>query len=264
MELTLTYGYYNEKDQLINVTINVEQSLEYYKELKELLKIKAPIESSLIRVGSKGDGGYVMVNEFNSNIAYSFGVGDNTTWDEGMSQLGYDVYMYDPTVTFEPKNPKLHFFKEGIGEKDSEEFKTLETILHRNKHNSVGMILKMDVEGAEWPFLKSVKEETLNMFDQILFEFHGLLNPTKDFNILSLLKKLNKTHQLVHLHGNNCGMVLNIGGLIIPSAIEVTYLNKKYLTTTCNVSLPNPLDSANDLGREDIFLGNWNEFDIEK
>ena len=36
------------------------------------------------------------------------------------------------------------------------------------------MILKMDVEGAEWDFLDTVDTKTLKQFDQIVFEYHEL------------------------------------------------------------------------------------------
>lgn len=41
------------------------------------------------------------------------------------------------------------------------------------------MILKMDIEGAEWDVLGSICCSTLSMFDQIVIEYNGLLSITR-------------------------------------------------------------------------------------
>ena len=88
---------------------------------------------------------------------------------------------------------------------------TLDYFIKRNGHeNQSNMILKMDVEGAEWSFLSTVTSETLNQFDQMVFEFHDLVRP-KDQSVmnatLACINKINRTHSLVHLHGNSCGVI---------------------------------------------------------
>lgn len=266
MNINFKWGYYTRAG-LCEITADLNVSQDYYRELKELLKVKRVKDGDLIRVGLGGaDGGYIMLKSFKDNgIAYSFGISNDVTWDNIMAEMGYDIYQYDHTINALPYERKeFHFFKEGISGIDSEEqpLKTLEYYLNRNKHlEEKNMILKMDVEGAEWDFLETVDSSILKQFDQIVFEMHNMVRPVDANRILPLLKKLNNTHSLVHIHGNNCGYQLKIGDTIFPDVIETTYINKEKYETVEDDSLifPTPLDSPNDRGRVDINLGQWNK-----
>lgn len=251
-----TYGFYDDVGHLYNVNIDIQMSEKYYQDLKEVLKIKKT-NIPFIRIGNPHlDGGYIMTNDFKGNIAYSFGIDKDITWDAQMVEKGYDVFMYDPTVDFSCENPKLHFFKEGIAGHDSDQFKTLKTFLDRNNHSGKNMILKMDVEGAEWDFLNTVDEKTLNRFDQIVMELHGIISTSLPEKVIELISKLNRTHSLVHIHGNNTTATLKIGNIIYHDCIEVTYIKGE--TYDGEVILPISIDIPNDIGRKDVYIGNWN------
>ena len=52
-----------------------------------------------ILLGSKSDGCYVLLNDFNNiKIAYSFGIGRRIQFDKTLADKGIDVYMYDHTI----------------------------------------------------------------------------------------------------------------------------------------------------------------------
>lgn len=268
MNIEYKWGFY-VGGHLINVEAGLNVSKDYYKNLKRVLKIEKMQDYYMTRVGnSNRDGGYIMANDFVCpSQAYSFGISNDVSWDLDMASKGYKIFMYDHTINGLPiDNQNFNFFKEGLGGKHSKNgpLDTLENYIIRNKHtNNKNMILKIDVEGAEWDFLETVKPEILQQFDQILFEFHNLVRACSEDEQqrkINALEKLNKTHQLIHLHGNNCGYQLTIGGALIPDVIEVTYVNKsKYKTVEdTELDLPNHLDYPNDLGRKDIMLGNWN------
>lgn len=257
---------YNKCGWLLNnrlVEIPAESvNFEYFNKLKKVLHIKKVKDYPLIRIGTPDkDGGYIMVDNFGkSNIAYSFGICDDINWDNDMATKGYEIFMYDHTIENLPhENPNFHFFKSGISGIANQQklLNTLEHYIYINKHeNCENMILKMDVEGYEWDFLSTVKEKTLKQFDQIVLELHQLL--ASNNNKLELLEKLNRTHQLIHIHPNNCSMALQIGELIFADTIEVTYINKdNYKTFDSEIILPIELDKPNDLTREDIMLGSW-------
>lgn len=236
--------------------------LKYFDKLKEVLHIKKVDKYSFVRIGTPDkDGGYIMVDNFGkSNIAYSFGICDDINWDNDMANKGYEIFMYDHTIENLPYgNPKFHFFKSGISGIANQHklLNTLEYYIYINEHeNCKNMILKMDVEGYEWDFLSTVKEKTLKQFDQIVLELHQLL--ASNNNKPELLEKLNQTHQLIHIHPNNCSMALQIGEHILADTIEVTYINKDYYKTfDSEIILPIELDRPNDLTREDIILGSW-------
>ena len=165
----------DNKVHVINMTFEIFP--EYFQTLVKTLKIMHPQNHELIRIGAEYDGGYVLIDNFYSNgIAYSFGIRDEISWDNEIADCGYQVFMYDMTIEDIPYHrPEFHFFREGIGgTKDPiQKLDTLENFIARNGHqNSRNMILKMDVEGAEWDFLETVKSETLAQFDQIVLEFH--------------------------------------------------------------------------------------------
>ena len=213
--------------------IKANATASYYEQLRALLTVKKVIGKNFVRVGKHNDGGYIMVDNFqNSGVAYSFGISDDVSWDTDMAARGYEIFMYDPTIDALPAaNPKFHFFREGIADREIKDrsLNTLEHFIGVNGHTDCdNMILKMDVEGAEWSFLATVTSEILSRFDQMTFEFHNLIAP-KDQSVmnatLACLNKINRTHSLVHLHASKCGafMVLD-DKILIPDVLELTYV----------------------------------------
>ena len=267
MDINFLGGYY-VNGRLFQISADLNASKQYYKRLKQVLQKKKVKDASFIRIGRQNsDGGYLMINDITScgKIAYSFGICDDVSWDYNMAELGYDIFMYDHTIEKLPYEiQNFHFFKAGISGTDDKNnpLKTLKYYITKNGHSKEkNMILKMDVEGAEWDFLETVDLKTLRKFDQIVFEFHNLIQAGNSKRNIKLLSKLNKTHQLVHIHGNNCGYVIRIGNSVFPDVFEATYVLKdKYnFEEDCDISLPLPLDIPNDKGRPDIILGKWNE-----
>lgn len=199
-----------------------------YMELSELLRVYE-CTSPFIRVGNNNDGGYVMADcFFNYGEAYSFGISDDCSWDLTMAEKGYDVFMYDHTIEgIIYDDDRLHFNKIGIAEEfdHSDEVDTLENIIYRNGHvNKNGMVLKMDVEGAEYGFMKMVSDSTLNQFDQIVLELHNLHSRPRD--AIDLLHRIDKLFGLIHIHVNNYASVIMIDSRIIPDVLELSFLNK--------------------------------------
>ena len=203
-------------------------------------------------------------------IAYSFGICDDVSWDTAMAEHGYEIFMYDPTINGLPAtNDRFHFFKQGIAgfEVPNQALNTLDHFVKVNDHsNCDNMILKMDVEGAEWKFLETVPSDLLNRFDQIVFEFHNLISPKNSAQIekiLAAFKKLNLTHTPIHVHGNNYGAYINIEGFgIFPDTPEITYVKTENYTfeEDENILLPISLDEPNHPFLPDIPLGYWNKF----
>ena len=260
---------------LNNILVSFQEEInvnpEYYKELRRRLKVKKIIGKNFIRLGRHHDGGYIMVDNFNVSgrgISYSFGINDDVSWDWDMARRGYDVFMYDPTIDTLPYNhERFHFFKAGILgiEIKEQRLNTLENFMKRNGHeNNSNMILKMDVEGAEWSFLSTVSSETLSKFDQIIFEFHDMTQPKNQSVMnatLACISKINRTHSLVHLHACNCGAILILDDKVLfPNVLELTYVKTSNyeLIDDENIYLPIPLDQSNN-GQPDVPLGFWNK-----
>lgn len=254
------------------IVLSVNSNERFYCELKNVLKIRRVKNNSFIRIGRMGDGGYIMIDNFSKGgaVAYSFGISTEVSWDADMAKRGYDVFMYDMTIDKLPyENEKFHFFKEGIGgvKDETKLLDTLDNFIARNGHkNNSDMILKMDVEGAEWNFLETVSSETLNKFDQIVFEFHDLTVPKTSAEMertINLIDKINATHTLVHLHGNNYRQFINVEDIgVIPDVLELSYLrteNYKFHDDK-EIFLPSRFDIPNDSSMPDVPLGYWNNF----
>ena len=270
MNIGFRYGFYGD-NCLYKLDADLNVSVDYYKELKELLKIKKVKNYFLARVGNNDkDGGYIMVNDFleSGGIAYSFGINREYSWDAELAERGYDVYMYDHTIGgYSLTNDGFHFFKEGLGRnfQVTGPLNSVKNYVLRNLHkDKKNMILKIDTEGAEWDFLETVETSTLMQFDQIIMEVHGLVKacPEESWkNRLNLLRKLNETHQLIHLHANNSSYLLELGNSCFADVVEVTYaLKDKYeFADVENLELPISSDYPNDAGRPDVVLGRWND-----
>lgn len=235
--------------------------------IRDLLKIHSVPMERFVRSGKKGDGGYLMLVSLSASpIAYSFGIDHDVSWDADMAVKGYDVYMYDHTVDALPEqNEKFHFFKVGIADSfnHAADVDTLDNLLRKNGHqNQGGMVLKMDVEGAEWGFIDITSEETLSRFDQIIFEMHGFLQTSNIERIYRALEKLNRTHGVVHVHMNNISNYISQNGCaVIADCLEVTYASKKkYDLIPVNTAyLPIEDDSPCDRNLQEPSLGNWND-----
>jgi len=108
------------------------------------------------------------------------GIAGDSTFEDMLSDLGCNVFGYDPTidVTKIPfKNPdKFKAYRIGFGGKDGVEngyeVKTLQTIMRDHGINTLD-VLKMDVEWAEYPtFDAALRQGTLGRIKQIAWEFH--------------------------------------------------------------------------------------------
>lgn len=272
MKVTFARTFYIN-NRPVHFAEHLNANLEYYELLKDRLKIKKIVDKNFVRLGSPNDGGYIMIDNFNvsaeERIAYSFGIANDVSWDWDMTQRGYDVFMYDPTIAGLPQNhERFHFFKEGILGVEIKELSmnTLENFIKINGHEGKSnMILKMDVEGAEWSFLSTVTSETLNQFDQIVFEFHDMIQPKNQSLMnatLACISKINRTHSLVHLHANNTNSFLILDDKILfPNVLELTYVKTSNyeLVDDENIFLPNPIDQPNEKYNQEISLGFWNK-----
>jgi hypothetical protein len=236
--------------------------------IKSVLSLINPcsVECGKVRVGGGHDGGYVMANDFTDNkIAYSIGVGPQVDWDVDMANRGLDIYQYDHTVDFVPaENEKFRYFKFGIGPDDISDIdlKTLEKMLEDNGHSQEkNMILKMDVEHAEWDAFLTMDVEILKRFDQIVMELHGfyeLENPSFRIKAGIVLEKLATHHRCIHVHANNYSTFSVIAGLAFPQTMEVTYCRKeKFNFIDKSDFFPTEDDKPCNPDAPDLYLGQF-------
>ncbi len=237
------------------------QSGQMAKKVLSLLRPMDVVDGSLVRKGGRNDGGYVMLNSHTENtIAYSLGIGDDVSWDLDMAAAGCRVYQYDRSVASPPvTHPSFKWFKLMIGRTTDNHTITVADAIGRNGHNDRDdIILKMDIETAEWDVFESMDEQTLSRFSQMIVEFHCFYLNSIDWaaKIEAVLCKLNKTHQVINLHANNYGYLGIMGGVVIPSTIEVTYVRRRdHEFTDCKKVFPTPLDNPCRADAPDHYLG---------
>lgn len=220
-----------------------------------------------IRIGGMGDGGYVMLDRFSdTKAAYSLGVGGDVSWDLAIAERGIPVYQFDHTVDGPPaSHPLFKFKKNGIGPKDEDVFLSIDSILRRNEHmESRDLILKIDIECAEWDVFDQISVSTLSCFDQIVIEMHSFLR-LREHDWLArtqrVLGKLNRSHVAFHVHANNWGDFQIIDGVPVPDVIEISYIRRDEHTIRPSSELyPTPLDAPCHPERPDIVLGSFRFF----
>jgi hypothetical protein len=206
------------------------------KEIASLVKPYQCSDSKEIRIGGPNDGGYVMQQFDAKSIggAMSIGVGPDVSWDQAVSQAGIFVHMFDPTVSKLPaKVANGLFHKIGIGPVTSSDPKFLPLDKLRQISNfseSENLLLKIDVEGAEWSSLRGLPAGELERYSQIVIEMHDFSQIDDDAfhaTVVDVLNALHKTHIPIHLHANNYAPLLNYGSYWFPEAIEVSYVRRE-------------------------------------
>jgi hypothetical protein len=209
-----------------------------------------------IRLGIKGDGGYV-IGDINTeyDCYISAGVSNEESFTRDFinkyTMAEHNSFAFDGTINSYPYNytTNISFIKKNINSYTNDTNTNLAFLCAKYQN----IFLKMDVEGGEWPWLLSMTTSMLNNFKQIVLEVHGLSGdgwycPYNDK--IRCLKNLNQTHYLIHAHGNNYSPVFNS----IPDVMELTFINKKCLSEApalnrkalpiANLDFPNSTDLA--------------------
>ena len=187
----------------------------------DLTTYKSPFEK--IRLGKVFDGGYIIANIPNVySLIISGGILDDISFENDfINKYNVKCVAFDGTIDALPGcNNDITFFKKNI----SNENNSTTTNLHDIIDSNTSLFLKMDIEGWEIPWIKSLTNDQMNKFEQMVIEFHNPFSKKEK----DIFKKINKTHYLIHFHPNNCCGVVNHHGVIIPKYFECTYVHKKY------------------------------------
>ena len=199
--------------------------------LNELIHPMKVLGKNKIRIGNKYDGGYILLDDFeNIKIAYSLGIFNDVSFDKELADKNIDIFMYDHTIEKLPyENPRFHWKKIGLTGNSTiknDNMKTLDEIITINGHSTEqNMILKFDIESYEWQIFENLPNNIINQFRYIVGEFH--FNEFDNINYYEILKKIQNTHQIFHIHCNNCGEIIDIKGYKICNLLEISFINKK-------------------------------------
>ena len=183
------------------------------------------------RFGSPNDGGYVMCENLLGGIGagYSYGIGGNDDWGCDVSRTyKVPVHQYDcfqpPTLSCRGGQFVPH--SECVGPKsetvDGRVFDSISNQIARNGDSGKPLLVKIDVEGAEWDTLLATPDEILDRFVQIPMELHNTSEP----RFLDVVQKLKRTFHLVHLHFNNDACT-TVEAPFPATAYQVLWVNKR-------------------------------------
>jgi len=210
-------------------------------EFLRLLKLCAPC-NEFTRWGGANDGGYIGCKDGLANsglvAAYSYGIAGTDGWGMDMARLyNLPTYEYDCYSTNAPTpcaGCQVHFLPQCV--KGAHEvsynpaFKTIKEHLAANGHANAGegtLMLKIDVEGAEWTVFEQEDVETLKKFRTINTELHNIGQQFHHPQYLRAMQTLHRAGFVVaHLHGNNYGGTAWFGRYSAPNFLEVLFVRR--------------------------------------
>ena len=213
--------------------------LERRRALFDMLQPVALTNCELDRFGEPHDGGYLMCGNLLGGVqsAYSYGIAGYDGWGcEVSTRFKVPLHQYDCFDTTRPVcgSGQTVFHEECVGDTtgtiDGRAFDTLANQFAKNGDGSKRIVLKMDVEGAEWDSLLSVPDEVLERIDQMAVEFHWQEDEKfqwiGDEKYLRVVKRLREFFEVGHIHFNNASCVGDLEPF--PSwAYEVLFVSKR-------------------------------------
>ena len=213
------------------------------------------IDKPKVRLVPAEDGGYVFADDLAPDQpVMSYGIGKQYEFDRQMAERGHQVFMFDHTIRgIKAPHPNMHFFKQGVaGRTDAaNDLYCLADHIAMNGITSDRIILKMDVEGAEYDALAAVDDATFDRIDQIVLELHGLKKlwrPKWLEAFVNTMTRLNGRFTLFHVHANNYdGRELHVlSGMPVCNVLELSYIRSSRVGRSPSTTVyPTPLDRPN-------------------
>lgn len=203
----------------------------------------------LKRYGGAHDGGYLLCENLIRGVqaAYSYGIGDEDNWGCAVSrQFGVPVHQYDCFTAARPTcdGGRFTFHNACVGgrreTREAREFDTIAAHLAANGDAGKRLLLKIDIEGAEWDALMAAPDAVLDAIDQMAMELHG----TDEARFVDLIRRLKTKFYLVNLHFNNYACTADTAPL--PAwAFQVLWVHKRLGVLDPNGPSPAPLHPLN-------------------
>ena len=235
-----------------NSVINLEVS-------KKLNFLSPFIIKDLIRLGNKGDGGYIIPKKIIKEIEILISFGISNDWslevDFKKRNPGLVINAYDHSISKKTfvkdiryiilnmfllrfsfkkliNSIKIYFSYLTFFKGDVIHFeKRIHNYIHHpyditfdeviSKTKSKKIFLKVDIEGSEYRIIDSIMKYA-DRINAIAIEFHNAdaLRPV----FTSAIKKLQEKFKIIHIHANNYAGYTKDG---LPECSEITFINKK-------------------------------------
>ena len=204
---------------------------------------------TLKRYGSAHDGGYLLCADLlaGAGSAYSYGIDTEDNWGCQVSrELRVPVHQYDCFTEHRPAcdGGTFVFHDECVGPStasvDGRPFDTLARQIAANGDTGKRLLVKIDVEGAEWDALQATPDDVLARVDQLAMELHG----TDEARFLEVVRRLKRSFHLVNVNFNNWGCTPDAAPL--PGwAYQVLWVNKRLGVVDRDAPSPAPRSPEN-------------------
>lgn len=213
--------------------------------------------------GDRADGGYFLATPISRETeVLSVGLGDNISFDYAISSSVSRIHMFDHTIS-EPNHIPINakYYSKGLGATTHKNLMDLPAMLSLTKSSSP-KILKIDIEGAEWEVLQELNIDVLLSVNQIIIEFHNLIeivrNPASFQNAVKVLEFIRKEFWAVNVNANNWANSQIIHGVAFADVLEVTFLRKNDNTSVRTQKISSQ-GFPNNLNEPKLLLGNFDE-----
>ena len=222
-----------ERREISNPALKAQRRDEQVRRflLNELQPI-ALANCELQRFGEANDGGYLLCANLLTEVkaGYSYGISGYDGWGcEVSRRLSIPVHQYDCFDLHAPvcEGGSTVFHGECVAgtaskDKDGRLFDTPEHQFARNGDSAKHLVVKMDVEGAEWETFLASPDAVFERIDQLAIEFHG----SNEERFADALLRLKRFFYIANLHFNNYSCVDTLAPF--PSwAYEVLFVSKR-------------------------------------
>jgi hypothetical protein len=209
------------------------------------------------RFGEAHDGGYLLCSNLLGSVeaGYSYGISGYDQWGCDVARkLKVRVHQYDCFNLDKPvcADGVTVFHAECIGPSPATDdagriFDNLARQFASNGDRGKHVVVKMDVEGAEWETFLKAPPQVLKRIDQLVVEFHGVDKPQH----LAAIRRLKEFFVVANLHSNN--YACQPGLEPFPAwAYEALFVNKRIAVAgKPRPPGPHPLDAPNKRGAPD-------------
>jgi len=200
--------------EITNPNVKIERRAEQVRRflLSELQPVRLA-NCDLQRFGEPNDGGYLLCGNLLQGVqaGYSYGISGYDGWGCEISRrLKVRVHQYDCFDLTRPvcEGGDTVFHGECVAgsastDKDGRVFDSPEHQLARNGDTGKHLVMKIDVEGAEWDTFLASPDSVFDQIDQIAVEFHG----SGEERFADAVLRLKQRFYVANLHFNNYSCV---------------------------------------------------------
>jgi hypothetical protein len=238
---------------------------QYRQALFAMLQPVGLSNCDLKRFGERNDGGYLMCANLLDGVqaGYSYGISGYDKWGCDISKAAnVPVHQYDCFNTDRPScwRGKTIFHEECVGDAtetlEGRLFDSVRNQFAKNGDSGKRIVLKIDVEGAEWDTFLAMPDETFEQIDQMAVEFHweegSKFAWVQDERYPRAVRRLRQFFEVAHIHFNNASCVGDLAPFT-SFAYEVLFVSRRLAVVdpTRTATGLHPQDSRNNASLSD-------------